>query len=116
MQLPKVRFVLAGDGPMLPGFEQKLRQEGLTEVIRPVGYRQDLPALLRAADVYVSPSRTEAMSLSILEAMAAGLPVVATGRVGGTPELIRPEWGNGLLVPFGKYRSAGGCPGSGCRG
>ena len=65
------------------------------------GYRRDLPALLQAADVYLSPSRTEAMSLSILEAMAAGLPILATD-VGGTPELVRQEWKNGLLVPYGE--------------
>jgi glycosyltransferase involved in cell wall biosynthesis len=95
-----VRFVLAGDGPLLHPFRERLAQEGLTGLVTCVGYRRDLPALMRAADVYVSPSRTEAMSLSILEAMGAGLPVVATA-VGGTPELIRPQWDNGLLVPCG---------------
>lgn len=100
-QLAAVRFVLAGEGPLWDAFAETLRQEGFDKLVLLAGYRRDLPALLQAADVYLSPSRTEAMSLSILEAMAAGLPVLATD-VGGTPELVRREWENGLLVPYGE--------------
>ena len=101
-----VRFLFAGDGPLLPEIREEIRKRGLEHHVLLAGYRQDLPALMHAADVYVSPSRTEALSLSILEAMDAGLPVIATA-VGGTPELIRPEWENGRLVAYGAVDAMG---------
>jgi len=61
------------------------------------GYRPDVRALLPAADVYASSSVSEGVSITILEAMAAGIPVVATA-VGGTPEVL-PEGAGGILVP-----------------
>ena len=102
----KERFLFAGDGPLLPEIREQLDKQVLADGIILAGYRRDLPALLHAADVYVSPSRTEALSLSILEAMDAGLPVIATA-VGGTPELIRAEWGNGRLVAYGDVGALG---------
>jgi glycosyltransferase involved in cell wall biosynthesis len=59
--------------------------------------RSDVPALLAAADVYVHPSLFEALPTSVLEAMAVGLPVIAT-RVGGVPEIV-VDGRSGLLVP-----------------
>ena len=102
----KERFLFAGDGPLLPVIREQLDKQDLADGVILAGYRRDLPALLHAADVYVSPSRTEALSLSILEAMDAGLPVIATA-VGGTPELIHAEWGNGRLVPYGDADALG---------
>jgi glycosyltransferase involved in cell wall biosynthesis len=61
------------------------------------GYRSDVRALLPAADVYASSSISEGVSLTILEAMATGIPVVATA-VGGTPEIL-PDGSGGILVP-----------------
>ena len=95
-----VRFLLAGDGALRAGIERAVREAGLADAVRFAGHRTDLPRLLRAADAYVSPSRSEALSLSVLEAMDAGLPVLATD-VGGTPELVSPEGGNGMLVAYG---------------
>jgi glycosyltransferase involved in cell wall biosynthesis len=62
------------------------------------GYRSDVRALLPAADVYASSSISEGVSITILEAMAAGIPVVATA-VGGTPEVLPDASAGGLLVP-----------------
>jgi glycosyltransferase involved in cell wall biosynthesis len=65
--------------------------------VRFLGVRSDIPDLLRAADVFVFPSRWEGNPLSVMEAMAAGLPVVATA-VGGVPELVE-DGVSGILVP-----------------
>lgn len=97
---PPVCFVLAGEGPTHGEIREMILANGLDGLVLLTGYRGDLPDLLVAADVYVSPSRTEALSLSILEAMASALPILATA-VGGTPELVQPVWDNGRLVPFG---------------
>lgn len=87
---------LAGDGPERAGLEAQCARLQLTPSVRFLGERSDAPRLMQAADVLVSSSRDEGLSNSILEAMAHGLPVVATA-VGGTPELIR-DGESGLLV------------------
>jgi glycosyltransferase involved in cell wall biosynthesis len=63
-----------------------------------VGERYDVPTVLQASDIFVLSSRWEGMPLTIIEAMLAGLPVIAT-RVGGVPELVA-EGTTGLLVPL----------------
>jgi len=95
--VPSAKFVLIGDGAERPKLEQQVRQAGLEENFLFVGCRQDVPELLACCDVSVLPSEAEAMPNSVLESMAAGLPVVAT-RVGGTPEII-VDGVDGLLVP-----------------
>ena len=95
--VPSAKFVLIGDGAARPKLEQQVRQAGLEENFLFLGCRQDVPELLACCDVSVLPSEAEAMPNSVLESMAAGLPVVATG-VGGTPEII-VDGVDGLLVP-----------------
>ena len=90
-QHPDCHLVIAGDGPERRNLEA-LAGEG----VHLLGMRADIPALLESFDIFVLPSFNEGISNTILEAMAAGLPVVATA-VGGTPELIVHE-DNGLLV------------------
>jgi glycosyltransferase involved in cell wall biosynthesis len=88
-----VTVVLAGDGPLRP---QLTRQAlALRLDVQFLGSRIDVDGLLARADVVVSPSRSEGLSNAVMEAMAAGRPVVAT-RVGGTVELLT---GRGVLVP-----------------
>lgn len=70
---------------------------GLAEVVHFLGPRRDVPDLLNAMDILVLPSYSEGVSLALLEAMAVGLPVVATA-VGGTPEVVT-DGKNGLLIP-----------------
>ncbi len=90
------RLVVIGDGELLGALQAQAAELGLGPRVVFTGYRPDVRALLPGLDVYVNCSISEGISLTILEAMAAGLPVVAT-RVGGTPEVVTPE--TGLLVP-----------------
>ncbi len=92
-----VRLVLVGDGPLLHDVREVLREAESTGRASFAGSREDVPELLRSFDVYALSSRVEGISNTILEAMATGLPVVATG-VGGNAELV--EGGvTGTLVP-----------------
>jgi glycosyltransferase involved in cell wall biosynthesis len=93
-----VRVLVAGDGPDRPQLEAEIDRLGLAGTIELLGERGDVPELLAAADVFVLPSRSEGMPLSVLEAMAAGLPVVAS-RVGGVPELVRDGVTGTLVAP-----------------
>lgn len=93
---PLAEFVLVGDGPLRKEWEDLSRQLGIGTRTRFLGERHDITAVLAALDVVVSASRSESLSNAILEAMAAGRPVVAT-RVGGNPELVCDRE-TGLLV------------------
>ena len=92
---PDARLVLIGEGPERPVIERTIAECGMGGRVLMMGHREDVHALLPAADVFVNSSEFEGVSLTILEAMAACLPVVAT-RVGGTPEIVSPA--TGLLV------------------
>jgi glycosyltransferase involved in cell wall biosynthesis len=91
------RALLVGDGPDHNTLEAEIHRLGLRDAVRLLGERNDVPTLLAGADLFLLSSKSEAMPMSILEAMAAGLPVVAS-QVGGVPELI-VEGETGLLVP-----------------
>lgn len=93
-------LVLAGAGERMAECQVLAEELGLAGQVHFLGYRKDTRNLYLGSDLYVSSSCWEALSFVILEAMAAGLPVVAT-QVGGTPELVDPQKGCGLLVPFG---------------
>jgi glycosyltransferase involved in cell wall biosynthesis len=99
--LPDASFeaVIAGDGPDRSTLEAEIGRLGIGDRVRLLGERRDIPELLGAADVFVLPSRSEGLPVSVLEAMVAGLPVVAS-RVGGVPELVA-EGETGLLVAPG---------------
>jgi glycosyltransferase involved in cell wall biosynthesis len=88
---------LVGDGELREAVQHQVRALGIESRVRFLGVRSDIPDLLRAADVFVFPSRWEGNPLSVMEAMAAGLPVVATA-VGGVPELVE-DGASGILVP-----------------
>lgn len=94
---PALRLVIVGEGTLRAALTDQAERLGLGEHVRFTGERADVPALLAAADLFVLPSVSEGMPISILEAMAAGRAVVAT-RVGGVPELIE-EGQTGLVVP-----------------
>jgi glycosyltransferase involved in cell wall biosynthesis len=86
-QLPTTHFLLVGAGPELPDYEQMARDLGIGEAVHFVGRRTDIPALLSELDLFLLTSDMEASPVSILEAMACGLPVVST-RVGSISETI----------------------------
>jgi glycosyltransferase involved in cell wall biosynthesis len=97
--LPRTVFLVAGKGTEQDRIARSLRRLGLDGSVRLLGERADVPDLLEAADLFVLPSRSEGQPNAVIEAMAMGLPVVAT-RVGGVPELVE-DGVEGLLVEAG---------------
>jgi glycosyltransferase involved in cell wall biosynthesis len=95
-RLPGVTASFAGDGPLREHLEGRARRLGISDRTFFLGTVEDIPTLLARADLFVLTSLNEGLPLSILEAMAAGVAVVAT-RVGGTPELVI-HGETGLLV------------------
>jgi glycosyltransferase involved in cell wall biosynthesis len=92
----RVVALIVGDGPERAALERAAKESRAPERIRFLGYRPDARRCLAACDTYVNCSTSEGVSLTILEAMAAALPVIVTA-VGGTPEVVTPECG--LLIP-----------------
>ncbi len=90
------RLLVVGDGPERSSLEALAAELHIRDRVLFLGHRDDAREVLAGCDAYVNSSISEGVSLTILEAMAAGLPVVAT-RVGGTPEVVTPE--TGVLVP-----------------
>lgn len=87
VQHPDRHLVIAGDGPERALLEQTREKLGLTGVVHLLGFRDDVSALVRMFDVFALPSLTEGTSVTLLEAMLAVPPVLAT-RVGGNPEIV----------------------------
>lgn len=96
-QCPEAVLLLAGEGPLRPDMEALVRQENLSPHVVFLGVRDDVPRLLAAADVFLLSSLSEGISLTVLEAMEAGLPIAATD-VGGNGEAI-VHGQTGLLSP-----------------
>jgi glycosyltransferase involved in cell wall biosynthesis len=99
----KLRYQFAGDGPEKKELEKLVAQLGLEEEVSFSGFLPDVAAFLANVDIFVLPSLYEGLGVAVLEAMAAGKPIV-TSRVGGIPELIRDRE-CGLLVPAGRAES-----------
>ena len=95
-----LRLIMVGDGALREPARSILEAAGLAQAAWLPGEREDVPEILRALDVFVLPSLAEGISNTILEAMASGLPIVATD-VGGTAELV-DQGQTGFLVPRGE--------------
>ena len=104
--IPEAIFVLAGDGPERNDLEQRACELGIEMRVRFLGNRQDIPKLLATCDLFVLPSLYEGLPISVLEAMAAGKPIVATD-IGGTKEAIINQE-TGLLVSPGNAQELAG--------
>ena len=96
---PSLRFQIVGAGSRLRELQAIAHARGVDHIVEFLGHRDDVPALLAAADLFVLPSRSEAFPNGAIEAMAAGLPVVASA-VGGLLDLI-DDGRTGVLVPPG---------------
>lgn len=96
---PEHDLLLAGDGPLRPWLDRQVAQPALAGRVHLLGLRSDVPALMRASDLVVLPSRWEGMPNAVLEAMAARRPVLATD-VEGARELLGPS-SDEQLVPAG---------------
>jgi glycosyltransferase involved in cell wall biosynthesis len=100
-----IQALLIGDGPLAGHAERVRRRLGLESVVRLTGFRGDAVELLASADVAVLSSRDEGLGTTLLDAMVAGVPVVATA-AGGVPEVVRGGV-EGLLVPVGDAAALG---------
>jgi glycosyltransferase involved in cell wall biosynthesis len=98
-QVPSARFTIAGSGPERECLEKLAEELGLGGTVTFTGRlnNEEMPSLYRSADIVVNPSLVDNMPVSILEAMASGVPVVST-RIGGIPFIIQ-DGSTGLLVP-----------------
>jgi len=101
--------LIVGDGPLRASLAEQVRQAGMEEFVRFAGRRDDGPQLLAGMDLYVCSSRSEGMSNAVLEAMAAGRPVVAT-EVGDNRWLL-DDGRAGVLVPPREPRRLAGAIG-----
>ena len=98
-RFPDVRLYAIGDGPLRAELEHRAQQLGLEETVRFTGTVEDVRPWLHTFDLVVQPSLREGQGLALLEAMAAGCPVIAS-RVGGIPEFIEDQQ-TGMLIPPG---------------
>ncbi|HBO45907.1 MAG TPA: hypothetical protein DD670_18700, partial [Planctomycetaceae bacterium] len=96
---PDCDLVLVGHGPQRCELERLAAEKGISERVHFLGFRADVPAILARSSLLVLPSRWEGMPNVVLEAMAAGLPVIATN-VEGVAELLGDD-ADGQMVPFG---------------
>jgi glycosyltransferase involved in cell wall biosynthesis len=92
-----MRLVMIGDGSLFNEVKNRVSSGGISELSWLPGHREDIPELMAQFDLFVLPSKAEGISNTILEAMASGLPVIATD-VGGNSELLS-EGENAMLVP-----------------
>src|SRR5581483_1042037 len=95
---PRVRLVIAGDGPDRHQFETLAGELGIAAKVKFLGFQSDMPAIYASMDIFVLPSWNEGMPMSVLEAMAAAKPIVAS-RVGAIPKLVSNE--AGILIEPG---------------
>ena len=96
-EFPDLRLEIAGDGPEAANLERQVVDLNLKSRVRFLGWRTDIEAVYRSWDIFAMPSLTEGFPMASLEAMAHGLPVVASN-VGGLPELVE-DGSTGMLVP-----------------
>lgn len=93
-----IRLLIVGEGPLRKELESRSEKLGINDKVIFTGFQKDINKYLEMMDIFVLPSRTEGLGISVLEAMAKGLPVIAT-RVGGIPEIVDNNK-TGILVDY----------------
>ena len=101
LSVPDAHVLLVGDGPLRFKIEQLAESLGIRDRVTFLGWRRDVAAILKASDIYVHSTNSDGFGIAACEAMAAGVPVVASD-VPGLAELVR---GAGLLFPVGDERA-----------
>lgn len=96
-KIPNLHWLAVGDGPEKEALQQLARTKGIEDRVHFIGFRKDVPRCLKAIDVYISTSYSEGFGLSVIEAMAAKVPVISTP-VGGISDFLIDRV-NGLAVP-----------------
>ena len=94
----KVKYLICGEGPLKQEYEEQINEFNLSGRVKLLGFRKDVPQILNSADVFVMPSYREGLSKAMMEAMAYGLPVVAS-KIRGNTDLIGENEGGILLDP-----------------
>jgi glycosyltransferase involved in cell wall biosynthesis len=98
-QNPRLRLLIVGDGPQRESIERLVAELGLANRVRLLGMRSDVRRLLAASDAFLLTSVSEGIPVTLIEAMAAGVPIVSTA-VGGVPEVV-VDGTTGLLAAAG---------------
>jgi glycosyltransferase involved in cell wall biosynthesis len=96
-EAPKIKIIVVGTGPLRMELDRQAHQLGVADMVFFLGFREDVPRILRSLDLFVLCSRREGLGTALLDAMACRLPVVAT-EAGGIPDVVIPRE-TGLLVP-----------------
>lgn len=97
-KVPDARFLFLGQGPLEAELRQLCRDHSIEHLVHFTGFRDDLPRILPNLDLVVHPALMEGLGVSLLQAAAAGIPIVA-GRAGGIPEVVRDGQNGRLLDP-----------------
>ncbi len=92
-----IKCYIAGQGELKESLEQQVKNLDLSKYVKLLGYRNDIPLLLTATDIFCMPSLSEALGYSLIEALSSGIPVIASN-VGGIPEVVE-DGKEGVLVP-----------------
>ena len=98
---PRLKVLFFGKGPLAGDLQEEIDRRGLAAQVRMMGFREDLAGLLPCLDLVVHPALMEGLGVSLLQASAAGVPIVASA-VGGIPEAVQ-DGVNGRLVPPGDH-------------
>jgi glycosyltransferase involved in cell wall biosynthesis len=106
-RFPDLYLALVGDGELLPELRSRAENAGLTERVLFLGWREDVPSLLQAFDLFVFPSLSEGMGRGLVEAMAAGVPIVAT-KAASIPEVLAEGEAGYLVEPASAASLAAG--------
>lgn len=95
---PELSLTIVGDGPLKASLQNQISSLKMQDDIHLSGFREDIPALLQKSDLFILPSKSEGLSIALIEAMAMGMLVIGTD-VGGIPDVIGKNRSMGWLVP-----------------